>query len=111
MESYRSEQLFFSLTGTRAVHEGLEDAFYILDSETVRRWQPGRGNSAHHCVGNGAGSSLNQLNEPWDMLVMQGNEEYLADTKNNGVVRWTSGATEGVVVAEGSGMSSWDDQF
>ncbi|CAF0841920.1 unnamed protein product [Adineta steineri] len=50
--------------------------------------------------GNGAGSNLNQLNDPSGVWVTRnGQTLYIADTNNNRVMRWNLGDTQGSVVA------------
>jgi sugar lactone lactonase YvrE len=58
--------------------------------------------------GNGLGAGNNQLNSPYSVCVSKINSAiYIADTGNNRVQRWSSGATYGVTIA-GIGASLYN---
>ncbi|CAF0723394.1 unnamed protein product [Adineta steineri] len=62
--------------------------------------------------GNGDGSELNQLNQPWGIHVDSDDHSiYIADTSNHRIVRWKSGANNGEVVAGGNGLGSTVDRL
>ena len=54
-------------------------------------------------VGQGAGSSLKQLNYPGGIVVDQLGTIYVADQRNYRLVRWLKGAMQGSVVVGGNG--------
>ncbi|CAF1464641.1 unnamed protein product [Didymodactylos carnosus] len=55
--------------------------------------------------GNGNGSLLTQLNNPFDLFVDQNSSTiYIADTYNFRVVKWLKNATTGVLIAGGYGQ-------
>jgi sugar lactone lactonase YvrE len=54
------------------------------------------------------GSELNQLSNPRGIYVDQNGTVYVADSDNNRVVKWVSGATQGVVVAGGNESDNTD---
>ncbi|CAF2792280.1 unnamed protein product [Rotaria sp. Silwood2] len=61
--------------------------------------------------GNGAGSELNQLHNPWDLYVDGEQTIYIAEFKNHRIVEWKCGATTGRVVAGGNGEGNHSDQL
>ncbi|CAF0739119.1 unnamed protein product [Adineta steineri] len=62
--------------------------------------------------GNGDGSELNQLNQPWGIHVDSDDHSiYIADTGNHRIVRWEFGANKGETVAGGNGQGSAVDQL
>jgi gliding motility-associated-like protein len=56
--------------------------------------------------GHGLGPALNQLNHPDDIHVDSLGNIYVADESNSRVVKWSPGATSGVLVAGGTGPGS-----
>ncbi|CAF1363546.1 unnamed protein product, partial [Didymodactylos carnosus] len=62
--------------------------------------------------GNGNGSLLSQLNNPFDLFIDQNSSTiYVADTSNYRVVKWLKNATIGVLVAGGYGPGTNASQF
>ena len=53
--------------------------------------------------GNGGGSNLNQLYYPSQIYLDSSDNLYVVDSQNHRIVRWSPGATEGIVVAGGNG--------
>ncbi|CAF1443755.1 unnamed protein product [Rotaria sordida] len=53
--------------------------------------------------GNGQGSGINQLNNPYGLYVDDDQTIYVADYNNSRIVEWKCGATTGQVVAGGNG--------
>ncbi|CAF0846300.1 unnamed protein product, partial [Adineta steineri] len=57
--------------------------------------------------GNGQGSELNQLNDPYGIYIDNDDESiYIADAMNDRIVRWESGAKNGKIVAGGNGRGN-----
>ncbi len=61
--------------------------------------------------GNGAGSGLNQLNEPYGLFVNESGVIYVADSLNQRVVKWNLNASSGELVAGGRGRGNASDQL
>lgn len=78
---------------------------YIPDygRQEVRRWKRGNKDGTLVAGGNGRGSRLDQLNQPYYIFVDQDQSVYVSDHDNHRVVKWVKGAREGVVVAGGQG--------
>ncbi|CAF4098252.1 unnamed protein product, partial [Adineta steineri] len=85
---------------------------YILDAGNYRvtKWAPGTSTGIIVAGGNGKGSSLNQLNSPYDFFV-EPNTSYIwiADYNNCRIVKWMNSST-GTLVA-GSGCGTQANQF
>ncbi|CAF3496952.1 unnamed protein product, partial [Rotaria sp. Silwood2] len=56
--------------------------------------------------GNGEGSGTNQLDSPYGLYIDDDLTIYVADTSNNRIMEWKSGATNGKVVAGGNGQGN-----
>jgi sugar lactone lactonase YvrE len=84
---------------------GNDGCLYVSDmrKNEVRRWQIGDTDAEVVAGGNGAGDSLNQLNDPRHLFVDHNNSIYVADSGNHRVMKWIKGAKEGIVVAGGNG--------
>ncbi|CAF4074014.1 unnamed protein product, partial [Adineta steineri] len=86
---------------------------YILDkgNNRVTKWAPGASTGILVAGGNGSGSSLNQVNSPWDFFV-EPNTSYIwiADSANNRIVKWMN-TSSAMLVAGGSGSGSQANQF
>ncbi|CAF0748235.1 unnamed protein product [Rotaria sp. Silwood1] len=61
--------------------------------------------------GNGTGSGLNQLSNPYGLCVDDDQTVYIADYSNHRIVEWERGATTGRVVAGGNGAGNRPDQL
>ncbi len=61
--------------------------------------------------GNGIGSALNQLSDPWSVCVNDDQTIYVADRSNHRIVEWKSGAVSGQIVAGGNGQGFQDNQL
>ena len=61
--------------------------------------------------GNGQGSDLNQLSNPWGVYVDDDQTVYVADYSNHRIVEWKRGATVGQVVAGGNGEGNQNNQL
>ncbi|CAF0833050.1 unnamed protein product [Adineta steineri] len=85
---------------------------YILDrlNYCVTKWAPGASTGILVAGGNGQGSSLNQLDSPYDFFV-EPNTSYIwiVDYNNCRVVKWMNSST-GVLVA-GAGCGTRSSQF
>lgn len=86
---------------------------YVSDTEKneVRRYQLGEKNGTLVAGGNGAGSNLNQLSNPYYLFVDREMSVYVSDNKNQRVMKWNKDATAGVIVAGGKGSGSSLDQL
>jgi sugar lactone lactonase YvrE len=88
----------------------MDKAIQILEwrtvGGTVLRRDTARASEAAFTVagGNGAGSALNQLNGPSGVFLHPSGALYVSEQAGNRVVKWSPGATSGVVVA-GNGTS------
>lgn len=71
------------------------------DGITVNTSIPTWGNKTIVAGNNGAGSALNQLNNPFAVAVDGGGNMYIADNTNGRVLRWSQGASTGMVYASG----------
>ena len=73
------------------------------------KWAPGANEGTVVAGGNGAGSNLNQLNNPTDIHLDSSGNLYILDTYNNRIVIWAPNATAGVLrVDKNNGAWSWD---
>ncbi len=61
--------------------------------------------------GNGAGSGVNQLYNPYSLYVDDDQTIYVADHSNHRIVEWKNGATSGRVVAGGNGAGNQNNQL
>jgi hypothetical protein len=63
--------------------------------------------------GNGPGSALNQLNNPFGLFVdsNDGDALIIVDNSNGRVMKWEQGASSGQVVAGGNGVGNRTDQL
>jgi len=61
--------------------------------------------------GHGSGSAPNQLADPFGVAVDGSANVYIADTFNNRVQLWMSGATSGITVAGGNGQGDAPNQL
>ena len=61
--------------------------------------------------GHGAGSGLNQLNDPHCLFPSDNQTFYIAEFGNPRVVKWEIGATVGQIVAGGNGPGNKNDQL
>ena len=76
---------------------------YVSDKEKheVRRYRLGEKNGTLVAGGNGAGSNLSQLWDPFNLFVDREQNVYVSDNNNHRVMKWNRNATEGIVVAGG----------
>ncbi|CAF1367237.1 unnamed protein product, partial [Rotaria magnacalcarata] len=56
--------------------------------------------------GNGEGNGLSQLNVPTYLFVDRQQNVYVSDRDNHRVMKWNTGAKEGIVVAGGQGQGN-----
>ena len=87
---------------------------YIADTQNNRviKWAPGANEGTVVAGGNGAGSNLNQLNNPTDIHVDSSGNLYVLDTFNNRIVIWAPDSTVGVLrVDKNNGAWSWSNSF
>jgi hypothetical protein len=88
------------------LHAAADGSVYVVDhyNHRVLRWGPGDTEGTLVCGGKGNGAALNQLDYPEGIFVdsdaPEGTWIYVADRTNNRVLRFTEGASFGVVVAE-----------
>jgi len=61
--------------------------------------------------GNGAGTGLNQLNNPWCIYIDDDQTVYVADYTNHRIVEWKNGVTSGKIVAGGNGAGNQANQL
>ncbi|CAF1539190.1 unnamed protein product, partial [Rotaria sordida] len=61
--------------------------------------------------GNGLGSGINQLYNPWGLYVDDDQTIYVTDYNNQRIVEWKCGATTGQVVAGGNGSGNGTNQL
>ncbi|CAF1441000.1 unnamed protein product, partial [Didymodactylos carnosus] len=85
------------------------DNIYVSDwiNDRVLKFPPNSNSSANGIMvaGTGmAGSSLNQLNTPWNIYVDESDNDalYVADYGNHRVMKWPPNASNGTVVAGGN---------
>lgn len=81
---------------------------YVTDREKheVKKYKMGSSTGTVVAGGNGRGDRLDQLYEPYFVLVDREYSVYVSDTYNHRVVKWKKGANEGIVVAGGRGKGS-----
>ncbi|CAF1147532.1 unnamed protein product [Adineta steineri] len=95
-----------------AINTDVSGNIYILDYyyDRVTKWAPGASTGILVAGGNGQGTSLNQLNTPYDLFV-EPNTSYIwiADYYNCRIVKWLNSST-GVLVA-GAGCGIQANQF
>ncbi|MDA9101541.1 NHL repeat-containing protein, partial [bacterium] len=95
-------QLDFSnnlVTGGGEIEVDSSGNVYVADTKNHRviKWVPGSTEGIVVAGGNGAGSDLNQLNNPTDIHVDNDGNLYVLDTKNNRIVIWSSNSSQGVL--------------
>ncbi|CAF0846263.1 unnamed protein product [Adineta steineri] len=79
----------------------------IIDNNT--KWKQ---NAVTVAGGNGQGSELNQLNDPYGIYIDNDDESiYIADAMNHRIVRWKFGANDGEIVAGGKGEGNATDEL
>ena len=80
-----------------------------VDQQQVRRYGLGDKNGTLVAGGNGNGSGLNQLDNPFYLFVDQEQNVYVSDNNNHRVMKWGRNAMEGIVIAgnKGRGNSSY----
>jgi sugar lactone lactonase YvrE len=61
--------------------------------------------------GNGEGNSLTQLSYPRGVIVDQMGNVYVADSKNNRVMRFSKGSKKGSIIAGGNGKGLQPNQL
>ncbi|CAF4142418.1 unnamed protein product, partial [Adineta steineri] len=95
-----------------AVNIDVSGNIYILDAgnNRVTQWAPGASTGIVVAGGNGSGTSLTQLNSPWDFFV-EPNTSYIwiADQYNCRIVKWLNTST--VMLVAGAGCGSNATQF
>ena len=88
---------------------------YVSDiaQSCVIRWNKNIDESSRTIVagGNGKGSNLNQLNDPYYVFVDRNNSIYISDNKNHRIVKWDANAKQGVIVAGGQGQGNLSSQL
>jgi sugar lactone lactonase YvrE len=94
-----------SCTGLTMDENGL---LYVADQDKheVRRYEIGDTKGTLVAGGNGKGSRLDQLHEPWYIFLDQDHSLYISDWGNHRVMKWRRGATQGIVVAGGNGLGN-----
>jgi sugar lactone lactonase YvrE len=61
--------------------------------------------------GKGQGNSLTQLSNPMGLIVDHLDNVYIADSRNDRVLRWSKGSREGRIVTGGNGEGKQANQF
>ncbi|CAF1088461.1 unnamed protein product, partial [Rotaria magnacalcarata] len=74
-------------------------------------WNKGAAEGVTVAGGQGQGSDLTQLWYPNGLSVDTLGTLYVADWKNNRVMRWSQGAKQGSVIAGGNGSGEGVNQF
>ncbi|MDC0463006.1 Ig-like domain-containing protein, partial [Flavobacteriaceae bacterium] len=103
-----SDPTSFSLisdVGESAVEIEIDDSnniYVIANGQYVKKKLAGV-NNWEIVAGGGLGSALNQFLDPSDIQVDSSGNLYVLDNGNNRIVKWSPGATEGVIVKEGLG--------
>jgi len=79
----------------------------------VSKWVPDAASGVTVAGGNGPGSALNQLRDPYDVLIDADGNLLVCENgfPNHRVSKWKPGATEGVVVAGGTGNGNAPNQL
>ena len=89
-----------------AIHVNNSGNIYVSDynGHRVLKYTLSNGSYTQSVVagGNNSGNSLNQLNRPWGIYLDSSETLYVADTYNHRIVKWSSGASQGVLVAGGN---------
>ena len=90
------------------VHLDQDGQIYFSDGENDRvvRYNPQNNSYTVVAGGNGQGSALNQLDEPYGIYVDNFKNVYVADFYNHRIVKWAPGASSGEIVAGGNGQGS-----
>ena len=94
ISSVQAKRIFVDNSGNIYVSSGSDVYKYTLSDGSYTK--------STVAGGNGSGSSLNQLNNPFGIDVDSSGNIYVADKNNHRVVKWAPGASEGVVVAGGN---------
>ena len=83
-------------------------SLYVVDygKHAVRRYSMGDTEGTVVAGGNGQGSGLDQLSNPYYVFVDRDHSVYVTDSGNHRVMKWKEGAKEGIVVAGGQGQGS-----
>ena len=79
--------------------DGFGNRYFSSGQDRVIRHSPGQQGYNIVAGGNGRGSNLDQLNESVGVAVDNAGNVFVADLSNNRIVRWSPGASTGVVVA------------
>jgi sugar lactone lactonase YvrE len=88
-------------------HEATQSLYLVeTGNHRVVRWGPGASTPQVVAGGNGAGSGLHQLYNPYDVFVDNNLNVYVSDHTNHRIQKWAYGATSGVTVAGGNGQGS-----
>ena len=103
------------VTSTNFLDDVFVDAtgnIYVVDLNNHRVTKTNlNGNTVVVAGGNGAGSNLNQLNQPASVFVDLNDNLYISEIGNNRVTKWAKGSTSGVIVAGGNGQGNASNQF
>ena len=77
---------------------------YVSSGNDVYKYTLSNGSYTKSTVagGNGSGSNLNQLNEPYGIDVDSSGNVYVTDRQNHRIVKWAPDASTGVLVAGGN---------
>ena len=80
-------------------------SLYVTDyvKHEVKRYCRGATSGTVVAGGNGQGTGLHQLNNPFYVCVDEEHTVYVSDNDNHRVMKWKNGAKEGIVVAGGRG--------
>ena len=81
---------------------------HIPNISAIAKWAQ---NGITVAGGNGIGSGMNQLNQPYGLYVDDDQTVYIADYANHRIVEWKNGETSGRVVAGGNGHGNRPDQL
>jgi sugar lactone lactonase YvrE len=86
---------------------------YVADRFNHRIFKivPGGTSKTVVAGGNGAGSGLNQFNNPLDVFVDDNDTLYICDYNNQRVMKWAPGATSGTLAAGGNGVGNTANKF
>ncbi|CAM4890673.1 unnamed protein product [Rotaria socialis] len=81
---------------------------YVVDHDNneVKRYPIGESQGTLVAGGNGRGSRLDQLSDPYYVFVDRDYSVYVSDNSNHRVMKWEEGATQGILVAGGHGCGS-----
>ncbi|CAF1973095.1 unnamed protein product [Rotaria magnacalcarata] len=81
---------------------------YVVDHDKneVKRYRIGESQGTLVAGGNGRGSRLDQLSDPYYVFVDRDYSVDVSDNSNHRVMKWEEGATQGILVAGGHGCGS-----